>query len=357
MKKEVEEMQDDVKLEVQKASEIKPKEIEWLWYPYIPFGKITLLQGDPGDGKSKLMITLSAMLTRGSPLPFTDETEDKLKPMAVIYQTTEDDADDTVVPRFLDSGGDPEKLIFIKEDVKSLTFGDNRIKEAITKFNAKLLILDPLSSYIGPNCCINSSNETRAQFNYLIETARSTGCAIVIITHLNKNRDTSPLYRTAGSIDIVGAVRSILGICRRKGNGNPNSRIMVQVKSNLAPTGSAILFEVTEKGVVFTDEVEMTVEEAAGYWLPDMGRPHETRDECISFIKEMLKDGRLPAKECLSRLAAAGYKKTTIKKAKKAAGVVSEKTHEWMWLLPETNDTGENGGDPDDGDLPFDLVS
>ena len=93
------------KLEIIKASEITPKEVRWLWYPYIPFGKVTLLQGDPGDGKSKLMLSLAALLSKGVPLPFADE----------------DDADDTVVPRFNSAGGDGDRLIFIKEDEKSLT--------------------------------------------------------------------------------------------------------------------------------------------------------------------------------------------------------------------------------------------
>ncbi len=135
-----------VPLEIIKASEIEPKEVKWLWYPYIPFGKVTLLQGDPGDGKSKLMLSIAALLSKGEPIPFTETEENE--PMTIIYQTTEDDADDTVVPRFNSAGGDGENLIFIKEDEKTLSFGDNRIREAIEKYNAKLLILDPLSSYI-----------------------------------------------------------------------------------------------------------------------------------------------------------------------------------------------------------------
>ena len=159
------------KLEIIKASEITPKEVRWLWYPYIPFGKVTLLQGDPGDGKSKLMLSLAALLSKGAPLPFDDEDESG-EPMTVIYQTTEDDADDTVVPRFNSAGGDGDRLIFIKEDEKSLTFGDDRIREAVEKYNAKLLILDPMSSYIGGDCSMNNANETRAEFNHLIAVAK-----------------------------------------------------------------------------------------------------------------------------------------------------------------------------------------
>ena len=114
MKLNENEMNFSVPLEIIKASEIEPKEVKWLWYPYIPFGKVTLLQGDPGDGKSKLMLSIAALLSKGEPIPFTETEENE--PMTIIYQTTEDDADDTVVPRFNSAGGDGENLIFIKED-------------------------------------------------------------------------------------------------------------------------------------------------------------------------------------------------------------------------------------------------
>ena len=130
------------KLEIIKASEITPKEVRWLWYPYIPFGKVTLLQGDPGDGKSKLMLSLAALLSKGAPLPFADEDESG-EPMTIIYQTTEDDADDTVVPRFNSAGGDGDRLIFIKEDEKSLTFGDDRIN-----------ILDGIANLLFQRVCL-----------------------------------------------------------------------------------------------------------------------------------------------------------------------------------------------------------
>ena len=129
------EMNVNVPLEIIKASEIEPKEVKWLWYPYIPFGKVTLLQGDPGDGKSKLMLSIAALLSKGEPLPFTEE---ETEPMTVIYQTTEDDADDTVVPRFNSAGGNGENLIFVREDEKSLSVGDNLIREAIDIFADKI---------------------------------------------------------------------------------------------------------------------------------------------------------------------------------------------------------------------------
>lgn len=96
-------MQEKDKLKIINGAEIVPKEVSCLWYPYIPFGKVTIVQGDPGEGKSTFVLNLAAILTKGEQLPFTDEC---IEPMNVIYQNTEDDADGTVIPRFLKAGGD-----------------------------------------------------------------------------------------------------------------------------------------------------------------------------------------------------------------------------------------------------------
>lgn len=340
-------------LEIIRASEIKPREVKWLWYPYIPFGKVTLLQGDPGDGKSKLMLSLAALLSKGEALPFADEQQGE--PMSVIYQTTEDDKDDTVVPRFNAAGGDGERLIFIREEKKNLTFGDSRIRSAVERYGAKLLILDPMSSYIGGECSLNSANETRAEFNHLITVARDTGCAIVIIAHMNKMRETSPLYRTNGSVDIAGAARSILAVTRTANRENPAERYLVQVKSNLAPTGSAILFEVADKGVNFLDEVELTAEDAFRETAPRMGRPSERMEAAEKYLRELLSDGRRSAADCEAKLEAAGFKKSTCKKAKRKLGVHSVKDgFSWYWSLPQVDEANEERQVvAEDDDLPY----
>ena len=104
-------------LELYTAADVEPKEVAWLWYPYIPFGKVTLIQGDPGDGKSTFALNLAAILTRGDTLPFTGVSHE---PMRVIYLNAEDDADDTVVPRFIKANGVRSHLIFISEKKQRL---------------------------------------------------------------------------------------------------------------------------------------------------------------------------------------------------------------------------------------------
>lgn len=216
----------------------------------------------------------------------------------------------------------------------TLAFKVNKTMVGASWHHAKLLILDPMSSYIGEDCSMNNANETRAEFNHLIAVAKDTGCAIVIIAHMNKMKDTNPLYRTNGSIDIAGAVRSIIAITRTPNKEAPSERCMVQVKSNLAPTGSAILFEVAEKGVNFISEMEMTAEQAFQSLAPKMGRPNEKEVKATEMILEMLKDGEMLTSECEEKLEAAGFKKSTIKKAKMKAGALSKKVgFQWYWYL------------------------
>lgn len=332
-----EQLQPAPELELIRASEVQPREIDWLWYPFIPYGKVTLLQGDPGDGKSTFILTIAALLTKGKPLPFTEQDEAG-EPLTVIYQTTEDDADDTIVPRFIRADGDRDRLVFISEKQKALSFDDERIAQAVSRTGAKLLILDPLSSYIG-DCQINAANEVRPRFNHLIQLAKETGCAVVVINHLNKMMGTKAIYRTPGSIDIVGSVRSALLIGRNR--ENEDERIMVQQKSNLAPTGAAIVFTVDEDGVRFLRETEQTADELLAVTSQDAkkGRPDVKLQGAMQFITSMFRDGRpIPAKECEARLAEAGIGRTTWKRAKARLGVHSERCGAgsvWHWLPPE----------------------
>lgn len=320
-------------LDIISASEITPTEVSWLWYPFIPYGKVTLLQGDPGDGKSTFVLTLAAMLTNGEPLPFTDPAK-AAEPMNIIYQTTEDDADDTIVPRFIKANGNRERLLFINEREKPLTFEDERLGEAVRKTGAKLLILDPLSSYIG-DCQINAANDVRPRFNSLIRIAKDTGCAILVVNHLNKMVGTKALYRIPGSIDVVGAVRSALLIGRSK--ENEDERVLVQQKANLAPMGAAIVFSLGENGVTFLREAEQTADELLAVSGQSSGRPNVKTQQAVEVIRGLLSDGEMhPASECEARLAQAGISKSTAKRARKELGVEAVKPHfSWYWQLPD----------------------
>ena len=325
-------------LKIISSTNVEVREINWLWYPFIPRGKVTILQGDPGEGKSTFMLTLAAYLTRGEALPFTDCGEPP-DPITVLYQSTEDDYDDTIVPRFIKAGGIRDRLAFIDESEYPLTFDDDRILEGIKQTGAKLLVLDPLASYIG-DCSLNASNEVRQKFNALINAAREADCAIVVVNHMNKMPGLKAIYRTPGSIDVAGAVRSILLLARDP--DEEDKRYLVQTKMNLASKGDALEFRIEDGGIKFTGITDKTADEILRKqdFVSGIGRPDVKLQEAKEVIEELLAAGTaVPAEDCEAVLKKNGIRRSTAQTAKRELGIESVRIQDrWYWKLPETDE-------------------
>ena len=218
-----------IELKMIRMSEVQSQEIEWLWYPFIPYGKLTIIQGDPGDGKTTMVLNLAAKLSKGEAL---DENMKVTEPVNVIYQTAEDGLADTVKPRLELAGADCERIIVIDESDKSLSMVDERLEEAIVRTGARLLILDPIQAYLGGGMDMNRANEARDMTKKLGALAEKTKCAIILIGHMNKASGNKAAYRGMGSIDFFAVARSVLLVGRVE--GEPNTRAVVQIKNNLA---------------------------------------------------------------------------------------------------------------------------
>ncbi len=309
-------------------SEVEISPVRWLWYPYIPYGKITLVQGDPGDGKTTLVLAVAALLTCGKPMPESDSTEGA---QTVIYQTAEDGLADTIKPRLVEVGADCSRVVVIDESETPLSFSDGRIEQAITRTGAKLLILDPLQAYLGIDVDMHRANEIRPIFKTLAGVAERTGCAVLIIGHMNKAMSqTKGLYRGLGSIDIAAAVRSILLVGRDK--EHENTRVMAHLKSSLAPEGKAIAFELDDSGFRWVGAYEMSVEELLNGTSSERESTKEA--QAITLIHELLRDGDIPSAEIYKRLAEYGISKRTAENAKQAAGVKALRIGAaWHWTL------------------------
>ena len=194
-----------IELKMIRMSEVQSQEIEWLWYPFIPYGKLTIIQGDPGDGKTTMVLNLAAKLSKGEAL---DENMKVTEPVNVIYQTAEDGLADTVKPRLELAGADCERIIVIDESDKSLSMVDERLEEAIVRTGARLLILDPIQAYLGGGMDMNRANEARDMTKKLGALAEKTKCAIILIGHMNKASGNKAAYRGMGSIDFFAVARS-----------------------------------------------------------------------------------------------------------------------------------------------------
>ena len=291
--------------------------VKWLLYPFIPLGKITILQGDPGEGKTTLALQIIAALTTG-------------KPVNVIYQTAEDGLSDTIKPRLVAAGADCARVMVIDDSDKVLTLDDDRLEQAIEQTDARLVVLDPIQGYIGASVDMHRANEIRPLMYRIAKLAEKYGCAILLIGHMNKNSGEKSSYRGLGSIDFQAAARSVLVVGRIK--DDPTLRVVCPAKSSLAPEGRAIAFRLDpEQGFQWAGPYDISVDEL----LSGSSRGHKLR-EAQSFLKEVLADGPLPQTEIEAAAQQAGIRPKTLRNARYELGVTSTKvSKQWVWALPE----------------------
>lgn len=326
----------NVELKLIHMEDVVSKEVEWLWYPYIPYGKITIIEGDPGEGKTTLVLKLAAALSRGLPLPCDDDKE--YEPIHIIYQTAEDGIEDTIKPRLEKAGADCSMIRVIDETDKELSMTDDRLEKAIIETKARLIILDPIQAYIGATVDMHRANEIRPVLKHLGTIAEKHNCAIILIGHMNKASGSKSTYRGLGSIDIQATARSVLLVARLR--DKPNIRIMAHDKSSLAPAGDAIGFEMTEdNGMVCIGPYDITIDELLS---GNEGRGKKKLDIAENFIKEYFGSNKvIPSNEIMMEAAKRSIKRNTLLSAKKKLGITSDKekaedgTIYWTWVMPE----------------------
>lgn len=307
-------------------SSVEQHKIEWLWYPYIPYGKITLLQGDPGDGKSTFMINVAARLTIGGKMPDGSSIQ---HPATVIYQCAEDNANDTIKPRLLQAGADCDRIAFIEDKDMNLSLVDKRIEDTIRDLNAKLLILDPLQAFIPADGDMQSASRMRTIMRKLGDVAEKYGCAVVLIGHMNKSSGGKNLYRGLGSIDIAALARSVLMITRDQDHSD--IRYMFQIKSNLAADGCAISFTFDdERGFQWIGKCVIHKKDA----LCIDKLPESKKERAKEYLKIILSAGDVLSTDVLERMEALGIMERTVRSAQKELEIKAYRKHKkWYWHM------------------------
>ena len=234
-------------------SEVQTQAVQWLWERRIPLGKITILDGDPGVGKSLIATHIAACVSTGRPMP--DGTPGKQG--GVVLIAPEDGAEDTLKPRLEAAGGNPshvlllntvegwdEKKVQIGERPFSLSHDLEILEEDIKRVQALLVIFDPLMAVLGHNVDSSRDQDVREVFTPLAQIAERTGCAMLIIRHLNKGSADNPLYRGAGSIGIIAAAR--MGLIVAPHPDDEQQRILATTKNNLSKLASNLTYQIVE---------------------------------------------------------------------------------------------------------------
>ena len=296
-----------------RMSDVELTPVEWLWKPYLPFGKLSVLQGNPGEGKTYFAMHLAAACTNGKLLP----NMERMEPFNVIYQTAEDGLGDTVKPRLIEAGADLDRVLVIDDSEVQLTLSDERIEKAIIENNARLVIIDPIQAYLGADVDMNRANEVRPIFMRLGQVAQRTGCAILLIGHLNKAAGMQSLQRGLGSIDIAAAVRSVLFIGKLK--HDPTMRILTHEKSSLAPPGASLAFSLgDEGGFRWVGEYDITADEM----LSGIEPQRETKtQQAKDLICTLLAGGKQVLSEDIDKAALErGIPGRTVRDAKRELG-------------------------------------
>ena len=313
-----------------RMSEVQQTEVDWLWYPYIPFGKLTIIQGNPGEGKTFFAMQLAAACTNRKFLPQMESFE----PFNMIFQTAEDGLGDTVKPRLLSAEANLERVLVIDDADNPLTLADERIENAIRENNARLVIIDPLQAFLGANVDMNRANEVRPIFRRLAEVAQSTNCAIVMIGHLNKASGSQSTYRGLGSIDITAVVRSLLFI--GKVRSDPTTRVIVHEKSSLAPPGQSLAFSLgDEKGFRWIGAYDISAEDllAGG----EGSKTELKQEQAVKLIEEFLSEGRkVSIAEINKEATERGISERIVRLARNSMGdkIASERQGKdwWIWF-------------------------
>lgn len=328
---------------------VKVEQIEWLLYPFIPFGKVTIIQGDPGEGKTTMVLQIIAKLTRGEPILLNkksqkeaqQDSEENLKqevlsqdnpiqPVNVIYQTAEDGLGDTIKPRLLAAGADCSRVLVIDDREQPLTMVDVRIEEAIMQTKARMVVLDPIQGFLGTDVDMHRANEIRPLMKRMAVLAEKYHCAIILIGHMNKNSNGKSSYRGLGSIDFQAAARSVLIVGRLK--DEPATRVMCHVKSSLAPEGKSVAFRLDkETGFQWIGEYDISADDL----LSGDARGQKSRI-AKEFLLDILADGGMAQKKIEEEASKQGIKKKTLRNAKQELEIDSVKRgNQWFWILSE----------------------
>jgi hypothetical protein len=336
-----------------RVSDVKQRDVEWLWQWRIALGKLTLLFGDPGLGKSLLTLFIAAIVTCGGSWP---DGGDPAPIGDVLILSAEDALEDTIAPRLDRAGANTKKVIAVrairwrdakgKSRERSVTLDDTEILDDMMAVNpgVKLVIVDPVTAYLGNDTDSHKNSDVRALLAGLSRLAEKYNVAVVVVSHMNKGGGGHAIYRATGSLAFVAAARAAWLIERDK--ADPARRLFLQVKNNLAPEQSGLAFTMTDGRIVFEDAPVFTrADDALADEPPATPGPKpEARNAACEWLQGLLAGGPIPvgdekkpeAGTIRAEAQEAALSWATVRRAADALGIKSERcqfTGKYQWRL------------------------
>lgn len=324
--------------EILSLADVQPRDVDWIWRPYVPMSMLAMLSGDPGAGKTYLALAIAAALTVGQ-RPCNAEP---CAPMDVLYLSVENSPEHVLRPRFDALRGDPSRFHVLRGSVaangkctdrKGVKLSDLPIlEEALMRTKARLVIVDPIQSYLGAEVDAHRSNETRPVLDGLAHLAEKHQTCFFLIRHFAKSQVGRAIHRGLGSIDLTGAVRSEL-----HAGEVDERRALVHAKSNLGQLGKSLGYMIEADGSFrWTGETDITASDLQA--VEPNGEDRSAVEEAVGYLRDALASGARPGKEVQAELRDAGVSDATLRRAKSKLGVLSCKIQMrggWEWYLPE----------------------
>ena len=288
-------------------------DIDWLWKPLIPYGKVTIVEGDGGDGKTTMILTIAALLSQGTPPPTLYDgrlyPSSPVAPITTFYLTNEDEIADSSLKRFLRAGGDMRRFAYSGELEYHVTLKEDELLEIINATSARLLIIDPFQAFLPEGTNLGSITRMRSIFTMLANIAKTTGVAIVLVGHLNKNEGGKDIHRGFGSADIAASVRSILMVEMDK----QRNRFVRAIKSNFDESDYSPIQLVLDK------ERKLSFQEVEIEETPVV----ETKIErAASILASLLEENPMPVSEANSLMESEGISPKTAQRARAKIGAI-----------------------------------
>ncbi len=333
---------------VRRMADVTPERVEWLWPGRLPIGKLVVLDGDPGCGKSTLTLDLAAHFSTATCLP---DGHQPVEPCNVVLLSAEDGPRDTIRPRLDAARADPTRVILFEEIVEAdpecperlrgrmprLPDDISHLAQVVHSEAAKLVVVDVLAAFLAGRVDAHRDQDIRGALAPLARMAESTRCCVIAIRHLNKSGGPKALYRGGGSIGIIGAAR--VGLIAGTDPDDEDRRILAVTKSNLSAPASSLAYRVVDAPEYGCGRIhwEGTTNHHADDLVADRWDDDDTRD-ATQVLAQIIADGPRPVTEIIKEMNNAGFSVDQAKRAKKRLGMRSRKVgapgepQHWEWL-------------------------